>query len=198
MNDMILSSLMGGKIIKQAPPFIALEQALGISVVSYNSDPSWNNVNSRVAKEQQFFPLTLSVDGGTAFTLPYEPLISIEGKNSIVKRSVLKYNEQFSGSTYGTVKERWSTDDYKISITGVLLGENERGTYDQAFPREDFESLKYYLLQGKEIAVTSPIFEIMGIHYIAIEDFSFPFVKGENVLAYEIKALSDVPLQLFE
>lgn len=210
MNDIVMSSLLGSKIIKQIPYFQKVELFTGQSILPLNS-PSVQqndtteetklaeplNENKKTIESQQFFPLTLSVDGSEEFTLPYEPIISIEGKNNIIKRSVLKYNEQFSGSTFGTVKERWSMDDYKITITGALFGTSEIGPYESTYPREDFERLKNFLLQGKEIKVKSIPFELLGISYIAIEDFSFPFTKGENVQAYVIKAISDVPMQLF-
>ncbi|WP_353119319.1 DUF6046 domain-containing protein [Myroides odoratus] len=210
MNDIVMSSLLGSKIIKQIPYFQKVESFTGQSILPLNSPLVQQNdtgeettlaeplnENKKTIESQQFFPLTLSVDGSEEFTLPYEPVISIEGKNNIIKRSVLKYNEQFSGSTFGTVKERWSMDDYKITITGALFGKSEIGAYESTYPREDFERLKNFLLQGKEIKVKSIPFELLGISYIAIEDFSFPFTKGENVQAYVIKAISDVPMQLF-
>ncbi|WHT39970.1 DUF6046 domain-containing protein [Myroides sp. mNGS23_01] len=210
MNDIVMSSLLGSKIIKQIPYFQKVELFTGQSILPLNSPLVQQNdteeettlaeplnENKKTIESQQFFPLTLSVDGSEEFTLPYEPVISIEGKNNIIKRSVLKYNEQFSGSTFGTVKERWSMDDYKITITGALFGTSEIGAYESTYPREDFERLKNFLLQGKEIKVKSIPFELLGISYIAIEDFSFPFTKGENVQAYVIKAISDVPMQLF-
>lgn len=197
MNDMIMSSLLGANIIKEVPPFEAINNTVEKKVVSSGLQLPLNKLRNRLVPELQFFPLTLSVDGSLKFTLPYEPQISIQGKNTIVKRKVLKYNEQFSGNTYGTVKERWSTDDYSITIEGALFGDVEIGPYELAFPYRDFERLKYFLLQGKEIKVSSPPLELLGISHIVIEDFSFPFIQGENVLAYKINALSDVPLNLF-
>lgn len=210
---MVIASLFGSKIIKQVPRFSHVENRLGKHVLPVFPYPQflrpdkiqkssgdvegehWQ-ANKPLPSEQQFFPLTMSVDGSDEFTLPYEPMINIQGKNNIIKRSVLKYNEEYSGNTYGTVKERWNTDDYKITITGVLFGENEVGAFEDTFPRADFARLKKFLLQGKAIKVTCPPLEILGIHYIVIEEFNFPFSKGENVQAYEIKALSDVPMDL--
>lgn len=213
MNDMVVASLLGSKIIKQVPRFAQVENWVGKHVMPVLPYPQFlrpTNVfetnggvegenwqaNLPLPIEQQFFPLTLSVDGSEQFTLPYEPLINIQGKNNIVKRSVLKYNEEFSGNTYGTVKERWSTDDYKITITGVLFGSQEMGSFEDTYPREDFEKLKLFLLKGKEIQVYCEPLALLGIHYIAIEEFNFPFTKGENVQAFEIKALSDVKFDL--
>lgn len=211
MNDMVVASLLGSKIIQQVPRISSVENFLGKRVLPVLPYPQFlkpvrikdekGNVegeqwkaNIPVSDEEQFFPLSLSVDGSEWFTLPYEPMINISGKNNIVKRSVAKYNDGASvNNFFGTVKERWSQDDYKITITGIFFGANEQGVYEDTFPIEAFTKLKEYLLKGQEIEVTCPLFELLDIHYIAIEDFNFPFTKGENVQAYEIKALSDRP-----
>ena len=44
--------------------------------------------------------------------------------------------------------------------------------------------------------VYNELLMILDIHEICIESISFPFVKGENVLAYEIKAISNFPYDL--
>ena len=44
-------------------------------------------------------------------------MISLQGQNIIVRRHVNK------GAVKGTIKERWSQDDYTISIEGILIGE---------------------------------------------------------------------------
>lgn len=36
------------------------------------------------------FPLDLQMDGGDWWRLPYEPLITVTGKNTIVKKKVSK------------------------------------------------------------------------------------------------------------
>ncbi len=59
------------------------------------------------------------------------------------------------------------------------------------FPREDFQQLKNILTTANVVEVQSPPLEMLGINRIAIESFDFPFTKGENVQAYEIKAVSD-------
>ena len=43
----------------------------------------------------------------------------------------------------------------------------------------------------RALKVYSPPLELLGINRIVIESFSFPFSKGEDVQAYEIKAFSD-------
>lgn len=210
MNDMVVASLLGSKIIQQVPRIAKVQNFLGkhvLPVLPYPQFPKpvrvkdekgnvegeqWK-ANIPVSDEEQFFPLSLSVDGSEWFTLPYEPMINVQGKHNIIKRSVLKYNDEFTEQFFGTVKERWSQDDYKIRITGIFFGANEMGVYEESFPKADFEKLKAFLLSGKEIQVRCPLLELLDIHYIVIEDFNFPFTKGENVQAYEINAISDMP-----
>lgn len=211
MNDMVVASLLGSKIIQQVPRIAKVQNFLGkhvLPVLPYPQFPKpvrvkdekgnvegeqWK-ANIPVSDEEQFFPLSMRVDQGEWFTLPYEPMINISGKNNIIKRPIMKYHQDFSDGIFGTVKERWSMDDYNITITGIFFGANEQGVYEDTFPISDFNKLRDYLLSGKEIEVTCPIFELLGINYIAIESFNFPFTKGENVQAYEIKALSDMPI----
>ena len=100
----------------------------------------------------QFFPVKVRRHGTNDpyFQLPYEPLISVSGKNNIIKRDIAK-----APNFVGTVKEYWSQDDYEISITGTLLGENEIDDYSMTFPASDFEKLKMLRNQSSPSFVRS-------------------------------------------
>ncbi|NIJ45063.1 hypothetical protein FHR24_001502 [Wenyingzhuangia heitensis] len=210
-TDILYASLVGSKIVKEIPRLTAVQNELmkhvippinflpftrqtGVnsnngSVVS--EDELWKS-NPSTPKEDQFFPLEMSIDDGiTWFMLPYEPLISVNGKNNITRRKVAK-----AKNLEGTVKEHWSRGDYDITITGVLLGDKEVGDVAECFPKEDFESLKQCMTAAKSIQVKCEILQLSGINNIVIEDFSWPFTKGENVQAYEIKAYSDSSFKL--
>lgn len=58
------------------------------------------------------------------------------------------------------------------------------------------QELMQFLVSVGSLFVYSHPLEILGINHIVIEDYSFPFTKGENVQAYEIKAISDFPYSL--
>lgn len=213
-QELLFASLVGSKVVKMAPALQAVQNELtknvlppivflpfrndeGIAEVSHEEYLNLWEADKPMSEEQQFFPLSLSIDeGATWFRLPYEPLISIIGKNVIAKRRVAKWNSENSKQLTGTIKERWSQDDYEITITGVLMGALLRGNYEDCFPRADFEKLKKVLTNSKEIQVACPPLELLGINKIVIDDFSFPFTKGENVQAYEIKACSDFSYNL--
>ncbi|MCK8143211.1 DUF6046 domain-containing protein [Flavobacterium sp. I-SCBP12n] len=213
-NDILFASLVGSKIIEKIPRLTAVQNELmkhvlpplpflpfrnNEAIAQVSSEEYFNHweADKSLGEEQQFFPLSMSIDEGkTYFRLPYEPLISIAGKNVIAKRRVAKWNAENSNQLTGSIKERWSQDDYEITITGALMGALIRGSYEDCYPRADFEKLKKVLTNSKEIWINCPPLELLGINKIVIDDFSFPFTKGENVQAYEIKASSDYSYNL--
>lgn len=146
--------------------------------------------------EEQFFPLTFSRSGGHRFMLPYEPHISVSGGNRIVRRDIAKAKTEYGQVLGGSVKERFTQRDYEITITGALYGNLITGSVEDAFPRADFEKLRDYMIAAESLQVFCEPLQLLGIDQIVIEDFSFPFTKGEYVQAYEIKAYSDIDYPL--
>lgn len=209
-QDIIFAALLGSKIIKTSnnlnllqnelekhvlPSFPLPLQANRSGVPSFGF-PSFGNLNTADAplrEDQQFFPLSLSIDNGANwFLLPYEPLLTINGKNNIIRRNVAKWRADVSSKDMiGSIKERWSQDDYELTITGVLIGSILTGDVSDTFPRADFEQLRNILTHPKEIQIKCEPLQLLGINRMVIEDMSFPFTKGENVQAYEIKGYSD-------
>lgn len=149
-----------------------------------------------LAEDEQFFPFTFAGDDGERFLLPYEPMINISGRNRIIRRNIAKAKTESGRELGGTVKERWTRDDYEITITGALHGSLMTGNVEDCFPREDFEKLRDYMTAPRSLTVFCEPLQLLGIDQIVIEDFSFPFTKGENVQAYEIKAYSDYDYKL--
>lgn len=122
--------------------------------------------------------LRLDVDGAEEWLLPEEPMISITGQNIITRRHVSK------GRLRGSIKERWTQDDYTIKVEGLLLGRDGR------YPKNDVERLRQYCEAGK-VKVLCPLLEIFGITQIAIESWNIPFTSGTTNQNYEITAYSD-------
>ena len=125
-------------------------------------------------------PLSLRLDaeGAEEWLLPEEPMISITGQNIITRRHVSK------GRLRGSIKERWTQDDYTVKIEGLLLGRDGR------YPKNDVERLRRYCEAGK-VKVLCPLLEIFGITQIAIESWDIPFTSGTTNQNYEITAYSD-------
>ncbi len=124
-------------------------------------------------------PLWMRLEGEEWWLLPFEPIITIHGKNIITKKQVAK------GKVRGSIKERWTQDDYQININGILI--NPEGT---GYPDEDVKALKR-LCEAAKVQVMSPLFEVFSIDQIVIESFDFPFTSGPNNQAYTIGAVSD-------
>lgn len=206
-TEILYASLVGSKVVKSIPRLSLVQNELmkhvlpPIPFLPFKNDPdaaspsddslsltAQFNKSDKYGVESQFSPFWVK-RAGTAdsfIPLPFEPLVSVSGKNNIIRRAPSK-----QGKFIGTIKEYWSQDDYEITITGVLFGENERGDFENSFPREYFERLRDYCLSPTGLEVKNNILELLNISRIAVEDFSFPFSKGENVQAYDIKAYSD-------
>lgn len=131
-------------------------------------------------------PMTLPLeikkpDEKDFWLLPIEPLITITGKNLIVRRNVAK-------KTYrGSIKEYWSQDDYSISISGMLTTPES----DDVYPEDDVCRLRSLCEAQTALEVKSPLMNIFDIFRIVVEDFDIPFTKGANAQAYTMKCYSD-------
>lgn len=208
-KEILFASLVGSEVAKSIPRFSIVENELAKhpfpimpflnfddNTVGYDEGvqrsyaDNWK-ATQKLAEDQQFFPLSLKKEGDTVYyTLPYEPLITMSGSNTIVKRKVAK-----AKNFTGTVKEHYSQDDWDISITGFLFGAIERGNVENCFPREDFKRLRDYF-KGATCQVFCEPLQLLGINEIVIEEITFPFTKGENVQAYEFRCLSDFTSEL--
>lgn len=142
-----------------------------------------------IAEANWSMPLRFKLDtDNVEFTLPVDPIISMSGKNIIVRRYVSKSEKR------GSIKERWSQDDWVITISGVLIADSA------AELKEMVKQLREICEKGKTgVAVINDLFNnYMDILRIAIEDFDFPHTKGEENQAFTIKAYSDDVFQLLE
>lgn len=211
-EDILIGSLLGSTVVEQIPRFEAVQNELSKHVLPpinflpiRSTDSNVSSVNDdrdlelwmeekQISEENQFFPLSFrsSKDEGNWWLLPWEPMITISASNVIAKRRVAKAGK----NQIGTIKERFSTDDYQITITGALIGNKMLGKPAETYPRFEMEKLRDYLLTAEAIEVKCEALQILNINKIVIEEMSFPFTKGENVQAYEIKAVSDFPYNL--
>jgi hypothetical protein len=126
-------------------------------------------------------PLRLGLAENALWTIPVEPMVSVSGGNVISKRTVAK------GKGRGTIKERWSQDDYQINISGILMNYDDLNTY----PANDVARLREICEAKQAIFIDCPALAHFNITRIVIESYDFPFTKGNNVQAYGIRAISD-------
>lgn len=126
------------------------------------------------------FPLEISlVDQEDWWLVPIEPLITLTGRNIIVRRQVSK------GKIRGSIKERWTQDDYQVKIEGAMM-DLKRDDY----PRDDVQKLRNFC-EAAKLKVRCPLFEIFSINQIVVESYDFPFTKGIQNQQYTINAYSD-------
>lgn len=117
--------------------------------------------------------------------LPIEPVITISGKNIVVKRQVLKVGNT-TGDRRGTVKELWSQDDYEVSISGIFIANK-----DSLLPEDDIRRLRAYCEAREPLYVLSDLFTLFNIDRIVIEEYQFPFTKGMANQMFSIRGSSD-------
>jgi len=122
----------------------------------------------------------IEVDDAGYWTLPLEPILNIRGGQRVIRRYPSR------STRGGSVKERWSSDDYTINIKGILM--NFSG---HDYPEDQAATLRE-LLEATQVAVRSPLLTgVFGIERIVIKDFDLAYETGENFQAFKINAWSD-------
>lgn len=124
-------------------------------------------------------PLRLSsADGGKEWLLPIEPMITVNGQNIVKRRYVSK------GKVRGSIKERWTQDDYNVKIEGVLM------SADGGYPKDDVARLRA-LCEAGRVKALNVLLEVFGISDLVITAYNFPFTSGLRNQNYQIEAYSD-------
>ncbi|MBB6131328.1 DUF6046 domain-containing protein [Mucilaginibacter lappiensis] len=118
------------------------------------------------------------------YTLPDWPLFDITGQRNVVKTPMQGKD--------GTVKEYISDDDYAITIRGFLIN------YDSwEYPEQQLQELMQVINAKVAIGITSQVFNLLDIHNIVIERWSFPAVEAyQNMQPFELECTSDQPVEL--
>lgn len=133
--------------------------------------------------------LGTKLDGSDLWTLPIEPIVSIDAANEVVRRGVAK------GYLHGSVKESWNRADYEISIDGVFIADpNADGS--QNTPSNKVAKLNDWLSRGKSLKIVSQATQDVGVDQVAVLAWSFPHTPGVQNQRYSIKCVSDYPFEL--
>ena len=130
-------------------------------------------------------PLYFRLPDNSWWLFPTEPLISISGKNIVIRRNVAKSTQR------GTIKERWAEDDLSINIQGSFVHSDIK-----TYPTNELSTLYQVITQHKAIEVQNELLQLLNVHQIVVEPYSFPFSKGENVQNFSIDAYSDDAYEL--
>lgn len=79
--------------------------------------------------------------------------------------------KRLKGQIRGSIKERWTQDDYSVRIEGILMG------MDGKYPEADVAKLRSFCEAG-HVKALNPLLEIFGISQLAIESWDIPFTSG--------------------
>lgn len=94
----------------------------------------------------------------------------------------------------GTVKEYIADGDYEVRIRGILVSNGNNN-----YPGEQVRDLHQILVKSEAIPVVADFLRLYNIYNLVVMDYAFPQKEGfQNLQAFEITCLSDMPEELIE
>lgn len=187
VTKFVLGNILARTIGLKIPPYwlfnqtpVSAEDASEFSeLMKLSEEEMTEQIRTNAIGVPMRMPVEIKTDEEDWWLLPYEPLVTINGKNIITKRYVSK------GNIRGSIKERWTQDDYQISIDGILINSTE-----DAYPRDDVQKLRKFC-EAAKWEVRSPLFEIFSIFQVVVESYNFPFTSGVTNQGYNLSCSSD-------
>ena len=169
-----LYQLVYGFIPVQTPTELVMNTVQGENDFPYTVSP--------LLSAPLVFPLTFNKGLDNEFQLPIEPMIQIDVVKNIVRTPI--------AGDDGTVKELIGMQDFRISIRGVLIGD------DGNYPEELLRKLRA-AFEGDEAKVTCKLLSYFNINQIVMEALRLPALEGyEDMQPFEIEAWSDKDWEL--
>ena len=163
------------------PPGVPFKYVPTVSGGKKDEVSSYGNLNL----SQDY--LALRNEQGQEYCFQLDPILAVSGKNIIAQRYVTK------GRLKGTVKESFSQDDFDITITGVLMGDDAKDLNEQV------QELQSILVCGESLAVVNDLLnDGYGITRLVVDSFQFPHTKGLQNQSYTIKCYSDSSINILE
>jgi len=121
--------------------------------------------------------------GGNEIILSHV-ILTVELKNTIISTPVQGLS--------GTVKEYISAQDYLLTMSGSIIGEDP-----DIFPASDFQKLLRIIEQQDVIDVVSEYLALFGIHYLVMDHYRCVQTPGfQHLQSFEIVFLSDKDVEL--
>lgn len=118
-----------------------------------------------------------------------DPLVEVARRKNIITTDIQGRN--------GSVKEFISTGDYAVTIKGILAADPTQGQYARRYPTREVQALKELTSLTESVPVSGRLFKLFGIRNLVIQDEAWPPLPGfTNLQAYELRCLSDEPLEL--
>lgn len=167
----IITDVFGGAYIGRSFPNAGSAERPG-ELEAINDGLNHNGPNG------VYYMTPTSING---WQLPLEPYLSISASKRIVKTSL-------AGNTRrGSVKEIINTDDYVITLRGVLLNE-----VSDNYPFDEVERLKDLFEVNQAVPIINAITKTLAIENVVLTGWKIPEMIGiPNAQAYEINMISD-------
>lgn len=112
-------------------------------------------------------------------------VVDVSQTHNIIRTQILGRN--------GTVKEYIGLDDYELTLRGAVVN-----TADRTYPTDEMKKLASILQCPEHLAIVSRYLQdIFNLTSVVITGKTFPMSEGvENTQLFELRALSDAPLEL--
>ena len=206
---MSLINIQGGFNVTGVAAKIARYYKLG-NVAILDAKTNKNPYIGRPELQQKYYPnpigtsalgtpifsdLTLKkIDPYTDFTgkliTPVDTDINLETVIIMIDQPIRVVKTEIQGRD-GTVKEYIGKDDAKITVNGIIVGNN--GVY----PYDNVAALKRWLDAPVSKSITAWWLENLGISQIVIESYSVPQTEGGiSYQLFSFQAISDNPVEL--
>lgn len=130
-----------------------------------------------------FMPVTF-IHKGKEYEIPCA-LISISGRKNIIETPLV--------GRQGSVKELISLEDYQISITGAIIGEN------QMWPEEQLDAINELYTVNEAVELKCALTDVFFSENdkVVIQELSLPSAgQTEHVQVVEIKCVTDRVFEL--
>jgi len=125
-----------------------------------------------------WYMMPVAING---WQLPLEPALSISGNKKMVLTPLTGNKRK------GSVKEIINTNDYTVSIRGVIINE-----MDENYPFDMVEKLKELYEVNESVKITNALTKLWGIENVVVTSLSLPAMTGRpNQQAYQINCVSD-------
>ena len=131
-------------------------------------------------------------DPSDRFWIPTDPQINISGGNKIVKREIANGVVAGNGAVNGTVKEFWRSDDYKVTLAGVLMTDDNNPQSEYREVGDQMRRLVELLSAKEALIVTCEVLnDQFGITRLVVDSFEFPATDGTDNQVFTITCYSD-------
>lgn len=131
-------------------------------------------------------------DPSDRFWIPTDPQINISGGNKIVKREIANGAVAGNGAINGTVKELWRSDDYKVTLAGVLMTDDNNPQSEYRDVGDQVRAMAELLSAKEALIVTNEVLNNQfGITRLVVDSFEFPATDGTDNQVFTITCYSD-------